>query len=80
MEKIKRVVSALMPHGPFDGCAVGVIDFRRGQFQSLEALLVDQKVSFDPPSAAYFDLASLTKPLTNSLSFFLNPAVKYPSL
>jgi hypothetical protein len=73
MEKIKKIITSLMPHGPFDACAVGVIDFESACFESAEAFLSEDRVSFDVPAAGFFDLASVTKPLVNSLSYFLKP-------
>lgn len=71
MDEIKHIVRTLMPHGPFDALAVGVIDFQQTNFSTLEASLFDGDVVFSDQPQSYFDLASLTKPLTNSLSYFL---------
>src|SRR5690606_21881095 len=64
MNKIDQVIKTLMPFAPMDAIGVGVIDFKNKKFQTLEA-----------EADIYFDLASLTKPLTNSLSYFLRPDV-----
>lgn len=71
MDEIKHIVRTLMPHGPFDALAVGVIDFQQAKFEALEASFSDGNVLFSDQLQTFFDLASLTKPLTNSLSFFL---------
>lgn len=72
MDKLKKIVSLLMPQGPMDHLAVGVIDFHQKNFQTFEATTRNGEVEFSS-SKTYFDLASLTKPLTNSLSYFLSP-------
>lgn len=62
-----------MPQGPMDAMGVGVIDFKEMSYQAIEANLNEGQVNFSPEPLLYFDLASLTKPLTNSLSAFLKP-------
>lgn len=52
---------------------MGVIDFKKKSFEAFEANTFEEKVQFKGEPTLYFDLASLTKPLTNSLSYFLNP-------
>jgi hypothetical protein len=71
--QIKQVITGLLPEGPLDALAVGVIDFNARKFEAIEALLNQGCVDFSREPLMYFDLASLTKPLTNSLSFFLRP-------
>lgn len=71
MEILKQIVRTLLPQEPFDALAVGVIDFRNDEFSSFEASQLNSQISFDETQRNYFDLASLTKPLTNSLSYFL---------
>lgn len=56
----------------FDSLAVGVIDFKNKSFESFE--IAATNVVSDKPYL-YFDLASLTKPLTNSAV-----RLKYPDL
>jgi hypothetical protein len=73
MQKIKTIISALLPAGPMDGLGVGVIDFKAQIFQAIEANLNEGHVHYSPEPLLYFDLASLTKPLTNSLAYFLKP-------
>lgn len=73
MEKIIKIVSCLLPQGPMDHLAVGVIDFNTGKFQSFETICENGEVYFCSTPVTYFDLASLTKPLTNSLAYFLRP-------
>jgi hypothetical protein len=73
MKKIAHIISSLMPHGPMDAIGVGIIDFKQNTYEALEGNLNEGKVHFSPEPLLYFDLASLTKPLTNSLSYFLKP-------
>ncbi len=64
-----------MPHETLDSMGVGVIDFKQGDFRAFEATRnLKGEIAFSTDPLMYFDLASLTKPLTNSLSYFLNPA------
>ena len=64
-----------MPPGPMDAIGVGVIDFSKKSFDAFEATTFEGEVTFSSSPSLYFDLASLTKPLTNSLSYFLNERV-----
>ena len=73
MKKIIQIVSSLLPMGPMDAIGVGVIDFKKKSFEAFEATNFDQELKFETNPKIYFDLASLTKPLTNSLSYFLRP-------
>jgi CubicO group peptidase (beta-lactamase class C family) len=73
MKKILQIVKTLMPHEVFDALGVGVIDFKKNSFEVLEANQFEPKLKFKSEPTLYFDLASLTKPLTNSLSYFLKP-------
>jgi hypothetical protein len=58
-----------MLHQHFDSLAVGIIDFKKKSFDSFEL----QANVFSSNPYLYFDLASLTKPLTNSAVY-----LKYP--
>jgi hypothetical protein len=73
MKNLIKTVSSLLRFGPMDAVAVGIINFKTESFDCFEMLNRNgvSKVSFDP--RIFFDLASLTKPLTNSLSYFLRP-------
>lgn len=68
-----QVIKMLMPHAPFDALGVGVIDFATNHYQAFEANHFEEELSFKSEPTLYFDLASLTKPLTNSLAYFLKP-------
>jgi hypothetical protein len=71
MDEIKKLAKQLMINQHFDSLAVGVIDFKTKKYDSFE--LSAQVFSSKP--YLYFDLASLTKPLTNSAI-----CLKYPEL
>jgi hypothetical protein len=62
MKKIQELALELMSHQHFDSLAVGVIDFKKESFESFEM----QAEILSTKPYLYFDLASLTKPLTNS--------------
>jgi CubicO group peptidase (beta-lactamase class C family) len=74
METISRIIQALLPNEEFDALAVGVVDFKQDKFKFIEASQDDEQLLIQEERTYYYDLASLTKPLTNSLSFFLNPS------
>lgn len=73
MKKINHIISSLLPHGPMDAVGVGIIDFKKKSYEAIEANNFEMAVKFKTEPTLYFDLASLTKPLTNSLSYFLKP-------
>lgn len=62
MEKLKNLAFELMGDQHFDSLAVAVIDFNKNKFESFEM----QADIWSEKPYLYFDLASLTKPLTNS--------------
>lgn len=62
-----------MPAENFDSLGVGVIDFNKKSFEAFECFKDQGTISFKSEPTLYFDLASLTKPLTNSLGYFLKP-------
>ncbi|MFA6238963.1 MAG: serine hydrolase domain-containing protein [Bacteriovorax sp.] len=71
MEKLKNLAFELMGDQHFDSIAVSVIDFKSKRFDSFEI----QADIFSTEPYLYFDLASVTKPLTNSAV-----RLKYPEL
>ncbi len=73
MKSLIHIVHSLLPHGPFDAIGVGIVDFEKGTFQAFEVEKNLGEIMFRGEPRIYFDLASLTKPLTNSLSYFLTP-------
>lgn len=73
MEKIIKIIASLLPHENFDALGVGVIDFQKKTFEAVEATQFGGELLFKSEPTLYYDLASLTKPLTNSLSYFLKP-------
>lgn len=62
ISKIKNKIPELMLNQNFDSMAYALIDFSNGSFESCEYVVGD----FSPEPYLFFDLASLTKPLTNS--------------
>ena len=80
MQEIIRIVSSLLPSGPMDGMGVGVIDFKAKTYEAFEANTFEGELKFKAEPTLYFDLASLTKPLTNSLSYFLRPEAFDPEM
>lgn len=73
MEQVSKIISTLLPHGPADSFAVGTIDFKNSKYEAIEANTFEGEVKFSKEPMLYFDLASLTKVLANSLSYFLKP-------
>lgn len=69
MEKLKNIAFELLGNQHFDSLAVGVIDFKNASFESFE---ISADV-FSTKPYLYFDLASVTKPLTNSAVRLKNP-------
>ena len=62
-----------MPQESFDALGVGVVDFKQNKFIAFETTQFEGVLSYKEEPTLYYDLASLTKPLTNSLSYFLRP-------
>ena len=73
MKNLVSIVKALMPSENFDSLGIGVLDFGKKTFDAFEAYKDQGSITFRGEPQLYFDLASLTKPLTNSLSYFLKP-------
>ncbi len=71
MEKIITEALELMSNQHFDSLAFGVIDFKEQSFESFEI----QAGVISTRPYLYFDLASLTKPLTNSASILKAPSL-----
>ncbi len=66
--EIKKYIQIELPKQNFDSCAVATINFKSGEFDFFEYSLVN-KNSF------YFDLASLTKPLTLAATYLMRPDI-----
>ena len=64
MNKIREATETFCKHSDCDAVAVAKLDFNNHSFESV--LVFDEKIELDNKKI-YFDLASLTKPLTNSL-------------
>jgi CubicO group peptidase (beta-lactamase class C family) len=69
MEKLKTLAFELMTNQHFDTLAVGVIDFKSKKFETFE-LHADV---FSSKPYLYYDLASVTKPLTNGAVYLKHP-------
>lgn len=80
MDKLEELITYHLPLGPMDALAVGVIDFNKKKFEIIEASFYEDEIYFHEEPFLWFDLASLTKPLTNSLSYFLKPEVFTPEM
>lgn len=80
MDKLQELMSQHLPSGPMDALAVGVLDFTKKSFHTVEASFYEGEVYFHDVPFLWFDLASLTKPLTNSLSYFLKPEAFTPEM
>ena len=66
MEEIKKLSSEFLKEAPFDSLAYAFVDFKSGEFKSFDLSPFDETL---------FDLASLTKPLVLSLSYFLDKKI-----
>jgi hypothetical protein len=75
MKNLVHIVKSLFPNEDFDGLGVGVIDFAKNTYEAFEAEKSTDEILFRGEPRIYFDLASLTKPLANSLSYFIKPEV-----
>lgn len=73
MNEIIQFSKTLLPHQQFDALAVGIIDFKTKQFECVEITNFEDHLNVTKDPVLFFDLASVTKPLTNSLSYFLDP-------
>lgn len=64
MELLKEIIQRNMKRQNFDSIAVGVVDFKKGNFETID---------LGKPQGMYFDLASLTKPLTLAATYHHHP-------
>ncbi len=71
IDKIQNKIHELMTNQHFDSIAFSMIDFSKNTYTALEY----SKGEFSTAPYLFFDLASLTKPLTNSVI-----RLKYPEL
>jgi len=70
LKKIIDLGLELLSHQHFDSLAVGVVDFKNKTFERFE---VSATNILSPKPYLFFDLASLTKPLTNSAVLLKEP-------
>lgn len=75
MKDLIHIVRTLLPQEEFDALGVGIIDFQRSSYEAFEAEKSADGLLFRSEPRIYYDIASLTKPLTNSLAYFLKPDV-----
>jgi len=71
VDNLKDLSIDLMKNQHFDSLAVGVIDFEKFSFESFE--IHDKKRFVSKSDEFFFDLASLTKPLTLSTVYLKSP-------
>jgi CubicO group peptidase (beta-lactamase class C family) len=71
VQELKDIIFKEMVDQHFDCIAVGVVDFDKSSFESFE---YKEKEGF-LETESYFDLASLTKPLTLASSWLLTPEI-----
>ncbi|WP_127716580.1 serine hydrolase domain-containing protein [Halobacteriovorax sp. HLS] len=72
MKVIEQVIEKLMKQQHFDNIAVGVIDFKKKKIETIEwheNYFVNSRYE-----RFYYDLASLTKPLTLAATYLLDPS------
>lgn len=72
MDNLKDHSSDFLRSQRFDALAMGVIDFKSKSFDSFQLEKSEDEIAF-VDGAIFFDLASLSKPLTNSLGFYSDP-------
>lgn len=68
IEELKKKAKEELSNQHFDSLALSLIDFSKHKYESFEITPFEPKV--------YFDLASLTKPLTLSATFLANPELQ----
>jgi hypothetical protein len=80
MQKLRQVAQSLISSGPMDAVGIGVINFLQAEFSWSLTVLENSAILDKSQDEIFFDLASLTKPLTNSLGHFLRPEAFDPSM
>jgi CubicO group peptidase (beta-lactamase class C family) len=72
LDQIKIEALSMLKHQNFDSLAFGIIDFNSNKFETFE-IREKNKIDVKPP--LFFDLASLTKALTNSIVAITRPEI-----
>ena len=78
IENLREPISNIMNMQHFDDVAIGIIDFKSKKFETLEwheGHFVDSRYE-----RYFFDLASLTKPLTLASAYLLDPSKFTPQM
>jgi CubicO group peptidase (beta-lactamase class C family) len=73
IEKLQKTIEEQMGNQHFDAIAVGIIDFDKFEFNTVE--WHDGKFIDSRYDRFFFDLASLTKPLTLASTYLLDPGL-----
>lgn len=73
MENLRQQSLEFLIDQEFDAFSLSIIDFKKNDFKSFQLVKTDEGIEIDGDSV-YFDLASLSKPLTNSLGAFSEPS------
>lgn len=68
MNKIIEESSNFLKEQDFDALSIGVIDFNKNKFETIELNKLDSHLIAKAPYI-FYDLASLSKPLTNGIGF-----------
>jgi hypothetical protein len=68
MNKTLTLAQNFLVKSNSDAVSIGIIDFNKGEYQSAELLKNEPNFIVDAPYI-YYDLASLTKPLTNGIAY-----------
>jgi hypothetical protein len=74
MDNLKKIASDFLYQSNADSLAVGIVNFATKSFDCFE-LEQDITVRENKKPELYFDLASVSKPLTNSLGYFSKPDI-----
>src|SRR3990167_3823320 len=74
MKEMEALALDILNKSRYDGIALATIDFKNKKFESIQISRPEDGIheSIEP---IYFDLASVTKPLSMSLSYFLKPEI-----
>ncbi len=80
MDSLKKLAFEQLVNQNFDCLAIGVIDFKKSKSKCIELRKYPDFIEESIGPNLYFDLASVTKPLTMSLSYFLHEKLFTPEM